>query len=156
MLRTILVGCAALAVGATAVVAQTARPASPAAAGDPIAQRKEIMKGNGAAARVGSQMSKGEVPFDLAKAKEVFTTYENAAKRMPALFPENSKTGGETTAAPRIWEDMPGFRARFAKFEQEADAAEKGTRDLATFQAQFTRVSQNCSGCHETYRIRRN
>jgi cytochrome c556 len=159
MLRTILVGCAALAVGATAVVAQTARPASPgtsAAASDPIAQRKEIMKGNGAAARLGSQMSKGEMPFDLAKAKGVFNTFENAAKRMPTLFPANSKTGGETTAAPKIWEDMAGFRARFAKFEQEADAAEKATTDLTSFQAQFTRVSQNCGGCHETFRVKRN
>jgi cytochrome c556 len=162
MLRTILVGCAALAIGATAVVAQTARPATSAspgtsaAANDPIATRKETMKGVGAAARTATQMSKGEAPFDLAKAKAVFNTFENAAKRMPTLFPANSKTGGETTAAPKIWEDMAGFRARFAKFEQDADAAERATRDLASFQAEFTKVSQNCGGCHENYRIKRN
>jgi cytochrome c556 len=159
MLRTILVGCTALAIGATTVVAQTARPATsagPAAGGDHIAQRKEIMKQNGAAARLATQMSKGEAPFDLAKAKGVFDTFEDAAKRMPGLFPDHTKTGGDTAALPRVWENMPDFRARFAKFEREADAAGQATRDLATFQAQFTEVAKNCGGCHETYRARRN
>src|SRR4051812_9056192 len=58
MMRTIIVSVA-LALGMTAVMAQ----------GDPITQRKDLMKANGSATRIGTQMVKGEIPFDPAKAK---------------------------------------------------------------------------------------
>jgi len=144
MIRTVLI-VAALAIGATAVIAQ----------GDPIAERKALMKANGAATRTGSQMAKGEAPFDLAKAKEIFQTYERAAERMPGLFPESSKSGGETTAAPKIWEDMPAFKAAFAKFGQEAREGEAATKDAESFKAAFGTVTKNCGACHETYRIKK-
>jgi cytochrome c556 len=144
MIRTVLV-VAAVALGATVVVAQQ----------DPIAARKALMKSNGEQARIGTQMAKGEAPFDLAKAKAIFTTYQDAAAKMPNLFPDNSKTGGETAASPKIWENKADVTARFAKFGQEAKAAEAATRDLDTFKAQFQEVQKNCGGCHEQYRIRR-
>jgi cytochrome c556 len=144
MIRTVLV-VAAVALGATVVVAQQ----------DPIAARKALMKANGEQARIGTQMAKGEAPFDLAKAKAIFTTYQDAAAKMPNLFPDNSKTGGETAASPKIWENKADVTARFAKFGQEAKAAETATRDLDTFKAQFQEVQKNCGGCHEQYRIRR-
>jgi len=144
MIRTVLV-TAGLVIAVTAVVAQ----------GDPIAERKGLMKGNGAAAKTGTQMAKGDIPFDLAKAKEIFRTYERAADRMPALFPESSKTGGETTAAPKIWEDMARFKAAFAKFGTDARDADAATKDLDSFKASFGIVTKNCGSCHESYRIRK-
>ncbi|HEX2510725.1 MAG TPA: cytochrome c [Microvirga sp.] len=142
MIRSI-VAAACLAIAATAVVAQT----------DVIAERKNIMKGNGAAARAGTQMIRGEVPFDAARAKEAFAGIQAGMTRFPTLFPENSKTGGETKASPRIWDDMAGFRAAAAKVVQDATAASASTTDLASFQASFQRVAANCNSCHETYRI---
>jgi cytochrome c556 len=144
MIRTVL-AVAAVALGATIVVAQQ----------DPIAARKAIMKANGEQARIGTQMVRGEAPFDLAKAKAIFVTYQDAATKMPSLFPDNSKTGGETAALPKIWESKADFDARFAKFGQEAKAAEAAVRDLDTFKAQFPEVQKNCGGCHELYRVRR-
>jgi cytochrome c556 len=135
----------ALAVSATAVTAQS----------DPISQRKELMKSVGGQARVGAQMVKGEAPFDLAKAQAIFATYASVAGKMPALFPDNSKTGGETTAAPKIWEDMNGFKAGFAKFEAEAKAAQASVKDLDSFKTAFGNVAKNCGGCHEVYRIKK-
>jgi cytochrome c556 len=135
----------ALAVSATAVTAQS----------DPISQRKELMKSVGGQARVGAQMVKGEAPFDLAKAQAIFATYASVAGKMPALFPDNSKTGGETTAAPKIWEDMNGFKAGFAKFEAEAKAAQASVKDLDSFKTAFGNIAKNCGGCHEVYRIKK-
>jgi len=43
---------------------------------DPIADRKALMKKNGDEAKIGTQFMKGEAPFDLAKAKAIFATYE--------------------------------------------------------------------------------
>jgi cytochrome c556 len=145
MLRTILV-TAVLAIGATAVAAQ----------GDPIATRKETMKGVGAATRTGTQMSKGEIPFDAAKAREIMQTYANAADKMHNYFPETSKTGGETTAAPTIWQNQADFRKRFDDWAVEIQRASAQANDLESFKTAFGNVTKACGGCHETYRIKKN
>lgn len=140
IIRTVL-AVAAVAVGVTAVMAQQ----------DPIAARKALMKANGQQAGIGSKMAKGEEPFALDKAKKVFATYQDVEKAH-ALFPENSKTGGDTAALPAIWQNKADFDARLTKLAKDAKAAEAATKDLDTFKAQFTEVQKNCGGCHETYR----
>lgn len=142
MNRTVLVA-AAVVLGATTVAAQT----------DPIAARKKLMKANGDEAKIGVAMAKGEAPFDLAKAKMIFATFADAADKMPNLFPENSKTGGDTAALPKIWEDMADVKTRFAKLGEDAKAAEASVTDLASFKAAFGNIGKNdCGACHELYR----
>ena len=133
------------ALGATAVVAQQ----------DPIAARQELMKHNGKAAKAIAQMVKGQAPFDLATAKKSFATFEETAAKMPALFPADSKTGGDTTASPKIWESMDDFKAKFVKFGADAKAAEASVKDLDSLKAALGVVGKNCGGCHETYRIKK-
>jgi cytochrome c556 len=120
--RSVLV-VSSLAIVGTAGGAQT----------DVIAERKGIMRGNGAAARTGTQMIRGDVPFDAAKARDVFAGIQSGMTRFPILFPESRKTGGETKASPRIWEDMTGCRARAAKIAPDATEAAA----MASFQANF-------------------
>jgi cytochrome c556 len=123
---------------------------------DPIAARKALMKTNGDEAKVGAAMLKGEAPFDLDKAKKIFAAFEDAAAKMPALFPDNTKTGGETAADPKIWENMDDFKARFAKFGADAKDAETKVTDLDSFKAAFGNIGRNdCGGCHEKYRVKR-
>ena len=121
---------------------------------DPIAQRRTIMKGVGAATRTGTQMVKGEAPFDLAKAKEILQVYANAADKVHNYFPETSKTGGETTASPKIWENQADFRARFDAWAKDIEKAKAETKDLDTFKAEFTTLTKACGACHQTYRIK--
>ena len=141
----IVLAAAAVALAITAVAAQS----------DPIAARQALMKKNGDEAKIVTAMVKGEAPFDLTKAKTIFVTFVDAAGKMPSLFPENSKTGGETTAAPKIWEDMADFKARFEKFAADAKAAEAKVTDLASFKESFGVVAKNCGGCHELYRVKK-
>jgi len=141
IIRTVL-AVAAVALGVTAVIAQQ----------DPIAARKALMKANGQEAQLGGKMSKGEEPFDLAKAKKIFATFEDASAKAGALFPDNSKTGGDTAALPAIWENKADFEAKLAKLGTDSKKAEGAVKDLDTFKAQFTEVTKNCGGCHQTYR----
>ncbi len=123
---------------------------------DPIAARKTLMKANGDQAKIGADMMKGETPFDLDKAKKVFATFEDAAAKMPALFPDNSKTGGDTAADPKIWENMDDFKARFAKFGADAKEAASKVTDLDSFKAAFGNIGKNdCGACHQNYRIKK-
>jgi cytochrome c556 len=143
MMRTVL-GVAVLAFGATALVAQT----------DPIAARKALMKTNGDQNRVATEMLEGKRPFNLDEAKKVFVVFAEAGEKAPALFPDNSKTGGDTAALPPVWENKADFNAKLAKFASESKAAGDATKDLDSFKVQITEVRKNCGGCHQTYRKR--
>jgi cytochrome c556 len=120
---------------------------------DPIAARKALMKANGGQAQIGQKMARGEEPFSVDKAKTVFATYQKVATAH-TLWPDTSKTGGETASLPAIWENKTDFDAKLTKLANEAKAAEAQVKDLDTFKAQFTEVQKNCGGCHQTYRKR--
>jgi cytochrome c556 len=145
MIRTVL-AIAAVALGVCAATAQQ----------DPIAARKALMKANGDEAKIAAAMIKGEQPFDLAAAHKIFATFQDAAAKMPTLFPDNSKTGGDTAADPKIWENMADFKAKFAKFGEDAKAADASVKDLDSFKASMGDIGKNdCGGCHQTYRIKK-
>ncbi|HML12114.1 MAG TPA: cytochrome c, partial [Xanthobacteraceae bacterium] len=116
----ILLAVAAVALAVTAVAAQS----------DPIAARKALMKKNGDEAKIGAAMAKGEAPFDASKVDTIFATFADAAAKAPALFPDNSKTGGDTAALPAIWENKADFDARLAKFGAAAKEAQGKVKDL--------------------------
>ena len=145
MIRTVFV-IAAIALGVGAAVAQQ----------DPIAARKALMKANGDQAKIGVAMIKGEAPFDIEKVHKLFATLQDAAAKMPSLFPDNSKEGGETAADPKIWANMDDFKARFAKFGTDAKDADAKVTDLDSFKAAFGNIGKNdCGSCHEQYRIKK-
>jgi cytochrome c556 len=145
MMRAFVVA-GALVLGITAVAAQ---------APDPIAARKALMKATGKLAGGGAAMVRGEAPFDLAKAKEIFVAVQEQAAKAPALFPDNSKEGGETAALPKIWESKADFDARFVKLGADAKAADASVTDLDSFKTAFAGIGKNCGGCHELYRVKK-
>jgi len=123
---------------------------------DPIAERQALMKDTGKHTKMGAAMAKGEQPFDLATAKEIFATYEKTAAKAPELFPAGSTKGHKTTASPKIWEKMDDFKKRFATFGEDAKKAQASVTDLDSFRAAFGPLTKdNCGGCHKEYRIKR-
>ncbi|MEA2876877.1 MAG: hypothetical protein QOF14_2073 [Hyphomicrobiales bacterium] len=144
MLRTVL-AVTAIAVGVTVVAAQS----------DPIAARKAHMKEVGSQTKTGAGMAKGEIPYDQAKAQGIFAAYVKAATDLPNLFPETSKTGGDTAALPAVWANMSDFKARSDKFAADAKEAQASVKDLDSFKGAFSGVTKNCGGCHENYRAKK-
>lgn len=142
----IVLAAAAVALAVTAVAAQS----------DPIAARKALMKKNGDEAKIVTTMVKGEAPFDAAKVQSAFATFADSAAKAPALFPDNSTTGGETAALPAIWENKADFDARLAKFGSAAKEAEGKVKDLDSLKATWGAFAKdNCGGCHEKYRAKK-
>ena len=145
-MRKLIFAISALALAGTAALA------------DPIADRQAIMKSNGKAAGMIAPIVKGEKPFDAEVVLAALTTLnENAQKiDVTVLFPAGSDKGGETTASPKIWEDMADFKARMEKFKADAAAAVAApAKDLDTLKVQLETLGKNCGGCHETYRIKK-
>jgi len=127
---------------------------------DVIKQRKRVMKANGDQAKIGADMVKGDKPFDLSAAHKIFATFQDAAAKMPNLFPDNSKPAANSTddynAGPKVWENMADVKERFAKFGQDAKAADASVKDLDSFKAAFTNIGKNdCGACHEKYRLKK-
>jgi cytochrome c556 len=122
---------------------------------DPIAQRKAVMKAIGDAGRAPAAMLKGEAPFSLPAVQAALTAMQNAGKQGPALFPETSKTGGDTASLPKIWENKADFNAKLAKMDADATAAQTKIVDEASFKATYPELLKNCGGCHQDYRAKR-
>lgn len=145
MIRTLIVA-ASLAIGATAVVAQA----------DAIAKRKEILKGFGEAAKPIAGFLKGEAAYDVAKITASLKTYADAAKdfevNFDKHFPANSKTGGDTAALPKIWDDSKGFITIWKQLNADATAALAQVQDQAAVKASLGKMMGNCKECHDNYR----
>jgi len=131
--------------------------AGASAADDPIAARKMLMKANGLAAKQGAAMVKGEAPYDAGKAELVMRTINAVAIATPKFFPEDSKTGGDTTASPKIWEDMNGFLHEAEELEEHsAEGIEAAKKGLDAFKVAFTATTKYCGSCHEGFRVKKN
>ena len=141
MLRTVL-AMVAVAVAVSAVVAQT----------DPIATRKGLMKKNNENDRNVRQMVRGEAAFDAAKVNEAFAQWGDTARQLPNLFPDNSKTGQETRALPKIWETRSDFEAKIAAFGKAVADNKDKAKTLDELKVAYADVNKACDNCHESYR----
>ena len=144
MIRTILT-LGVLAIGVTTTMAQS----------DPIATRKDTMKQVGRANAEVAKISKGETPFKLETVQAALKTIQDASKAMPNLFPDNTKTGGDTAALPKVWETKADFNTRWEKMGKDAAAASAKIVDEASFKTAYNEVTGNCGGCHEAYRMKK-
>jgi cytochrome c556 len=129
-----------------------------AAYADPIADRKAIMKERGGLVGGLAKMAKGETAFDAAAVETALKGLQaNEAKLdMAALFPAGSDKG-DTTASPKIWEDMAGFQAANEKYKAALESvAAAPAQDVAALGKQVGTIGGACGGCHETFRIKKN
>ncbi|MBZ0161576.1 MAG: cytochrome c [Notoacmeibacter sp.] len=130
------------------------------AADDPVAVRKALMQAMGASAGTSGAMMKGELDYNPAVAKAAIATVNAVAHAFGGFFPEGSDMASDTTAAPKIWEDMAGFEAQIGKLKETTIAAsaasgKDGPADLEAFKAAMGPVLGNCKECHESWRVKK-
>lgn len=121
---------------------------------EPIAARKALMKGNNDNARAMVQTMRGQKPFDAAAVDAAFAQWAETAQKLPGLFPDDSKTGGDTHAAPKIWQDKKDFDEKAAAFGKAvAENRDKAKESLDGLKAAIPVVGKACDNCHEDYRL---
>jgi cytochrome c556 len=126
-----------------------------AASADPVEDRQALMKERGAQMQVLVPIAQEKKPFDAAAVMDALQTLADNAARVDveALWPEGS-TGGDNDTAPAAWENFDEFKAAHEKFKADAEAAVAANpQDLEAFKPVFGSVAQNCSSCHESYRL---
>lgn len=142
-MRRALFAVAAFALGATAVAAQNVAV---------IKERKDHLKAMGDAVKPVAAMFKGEADFDLAKVQHALKVIQEKTAVLPRLFPDDSRTGGDTEALPIIWDEKADLESRFKKLSESAKAAEATITDEESFPDTWKEVVGNCSGCHKKFR----
>ena len=131
--------------------------AGSAAFADPILDRQALMKERGRIAAGLSKVVKGETPYDAAAVLTALQALQANAEKLDidAFFPAGSDAG-DTTAAPKIWQDMAGFKATHDKYLTDVKAAVAAApADVDALKAQFNTIGGDCGTCHQTYRIKK-
>jgi cytochrome c556 len=140
MLR-IVAALAALAIGATALWAQNL---------EAIKQRREAMRATAKASAVNFKMMKGETPFDLATVQSNLKTMQDQMGKFKDLFPDNSKTGGDTDADESIWTKRAEFNKAVDNYVAVVRKATGAIKDAASLKAEYPKVAKDgCGGCHK-------
>ncbi|HEY7998134.1 MAG TPA: cytochrome c [Pseudolabrys sp.] len=144
MLIRTTVAVIAVALGAGAVIAQQ----------DPVTTRENLMKENNKNAIAAVKMIRGQAPFDAAAVDAAFAQWADTAQKLPGLFPENSKTGGDNRASPKIWLNKKDFDEKAAAFGKAvADNRDKAKASLDGLKTAIPVVGKGCDNCHEDYRL---
>lgn len=133
--------------------------ASMVLAADPITDRREVMKANGAAMKAISEVLKANgAAADIAPHAAKLS--EDAGK-LASLFPAGSdkpqgKDPGQTMAKPEIWQNPDDFAAKLKAFHDEAAMLNTAVAggDMAAIKAEFDKVGEACGGCHKVYRAK--
>jgi len=127
------------------------------AAADPIADRQMLMKGVADATKVAAEMVQGKTAWNAATAAASMATIAANARAFPTLFPAGTETGGDTEAAPKIWQDTAAFNALAAKLAATAEAAATAAEGgVDAFKPAFGAMAANCKACHQDFRIQKN
>jgi cytochrome c556 len=133
-----------LIIGVGAVVAQS----------DPVKEREDLMKGNQKGADLVVAMMTGKAPYDAKAVDAAFAQWADTAQKLPSLFPDNSKTGGDNRASPKIWLNKKDFDAKSAEFGKAvADNRAKAVASLEGLRAAVPLVGNGCDNCHKEYRL---
>jgi cytochrome c556 len=95
------------------------------------------------------KMTKGEQPFDLTAVQNALKTVQEHGSKFRDMFPDNSKTGGDTDAPAKIWTDRAGFNAAIDKWVKDAAATAAAIKDEATFKTEYPKFAGGCNNCHK-------
>jgi len=120
-------------------------------------QTQTTMKATGRAMGSLAPMVKGEKPYDQAVVDTALTQLQDTAKKLPTMFPESIKglkIEGDYSSSPKIWEDKAGFAAKIESFAKVATEAKAKIKDLDALKATVPAIGKECSGCHETFRLK--
>lgn len=143
-----------LVVAATLVLSVGAGIAQQNVANETQATMKATGRALGA---VLSPMVKGEKPYDQAAVDTALGQLETTAKKLPTMFPESIKgvkIEGDYSSSPKIWEDKAGFAAKIDSFAKVVTEAKAKVKDLDSLKAAVPAIGKECSGCHETFRLK--
>jgi len=148
-----LVATAALAVAATAVVAQQDDKATKAAK-DQQALMKSIAKNQYG---VLSRMARGQTPYEQAAIDGALAAMEADVGKIAVTFTENPKMNlpdATYGASPKVWENKADFDSKIPAVLAALKESKGKITDVASAKVAFDNINGKCNACHETYQVK--
>ena len=91
---------------------------------------------------------------DFDEAKKLMIEMSENYKTLKNMFPDNTKEGFKTEAAPAIWEEKYAFNALMDKSASDMiqlSSVIEGSDDIKGIVGQL--MWKNCKACHSKYRV---
>lgn len=118
---------------------------------DPVViARQDLMKANGGAVKVLSDMASGATAFDAAAAEAAKAKLISDAAEIPAKFEANPVDAG-SGAKPEVWTNWDDFVAKGKALGTAASAMDATSLDGV--KAGLGAVGGACKDCHTTYKM---
>lgn len=152
MISRIVVAIAALAIGATAVVAQQDDAATKAAKEQQALMKSLARPQYGVLGRVG----RGQSPYDQAAIDGALRQLEENVPKIPATFTENPKMNlpdADYGSSPKVWENKADFDSKVPAVLAAIRNAKGKITDAASAKVAFDEINAKCNSCHETYQL---
>lgn len=130
------------------------------AAGDPIKERKDLMKTAGKSAGIVGKMLKGAIEYDAAKAEAAMKALAAVPDKFVKLFPEGSLedpfSESKYSAKEDVWKNNKDFLHDTEELKKYAlAAADAASEGKGAFGAAVKKVFGECKECHENFRMKR-
>jgi cytochrome c556 len=122
-----------------------------------VKERMDAMQDMGDKTKVVADMFKGKADFERAALIEAADVFVMHGSEMTELFPDTkkSRTGSNTEALPKIWEQWDDFDTLVNQFITRSEALQKtlsSTDDMRELKKAFFQTTKSCSSCHKGYR----
>lgn len=100
-----------------------------------------------------AQMVRGKIAFDQELLeKNTKTIVAHSGPNLTNLFPRDSLQK-PTAALPRIWRDWDQFKLLSDQLQQAAKQLDSAkATDRAALATSFKSIAKTCTGCHKTFR----
>jgi cytochrome c556 len=147
IVRTVVV-VAALALGATAVVAQ-----------QEVASQQQALMKSLAKSQYGvlSRTARGQSPYDQAAIDAALTQMEADVGKIAATFTVNPKMtlpDAQYGPSPKVWENKADFDSKVPVVLAAIKGVKGKITDAASTKVAFDDINAKCNACHETYQLK--
>ena len=107
-----------------------------------------------------ANMLRRKLPYDAAIVEKQSAQVAELSKKIPALFEVDTRAFKDlkTESLDGIWSNLADFNSKSEALThalQSLNEAAKGGADAATFTKSAFVVGKSCSGCHDSYRVKK-
>lgn len=122
-----------------------------------VKERMDAMSDMGDRTKVVADMFKGKRAFEKTALVDAADAFILHGTGMTVLFPdtEESRTGSDTEASARIWDEWDDFSSQVAEFVQSSEFLKMtvtSTDEMGALRRAFFQTTKGCSGCHKRFR----
>jgi cytochrome c556 len=129
-----------------------------AAQEDVVVMREALMKASNKNLAALGKMAKGIQPYDQTAVDTALRQFDDAAGKLPALYPDRSKGAKSDDSrympSEKIWENRVDFESHIRSFSKSVSEYQGKIKNLEILKAAHSSLDEQCKACHETYRVR--